>query len=315
MHAIRSTEPAARMGGQQGNPSPSAERSVVVAPQAIDVRKPSPPPAMVAGFSCSAPAPGCPWQSPAADGIGAPGGHHEDVASSGQGPAATPSRNGRALLRGEVARPPTCSPLVRREAVRPSRSTTPSTACPTGGGGARVEAGPEDFRFAIKASRRITHIQAAQAGSERKTTSATCSILGEGSPKRGPVLFQLPPNLKKDLARLQRGPAAAARRPARRARVPARELVRRRGLRALCWRAGEVALCISDEGEDSGPTPLVATARCGYLRLRRETYAEEELAQSSARVAATQWRRPTRTSSTSRRRRATRRRCCAWMQL
>jgi uncharacterized protein YecE (DUF72 family) len=61
---------------------------------------------------------------------------------------------------------------------------------------------PADFRFAIKASRRITHISRLKAESVRRAACVSLSqphALGE---KRGPVLFQLPPNLKKDLPRL-----------------------------------------------------------------------------------------------------------------
>ena len=55
---------------------------------------------------------------------------------------------------------------------------------------------PPDFRFAIKASRRITHI------SRLKETAADSvdylyKNLAALGPKRGPVLFQLPPLLKK----------------------------------------------------------------------------------------------------------------------
>ena len=49
--------------------------------------------------------------------------------------------------------------------------------------------------------------------------------------KRGPVLFQLPPFLKKDLPRLTEFLQPAARGPRRRVRVPQRHLVRRRRLR------------------------------------------------------------------------------------
>ena len=69
-----------------------------------------------------------------------------------------------------------------------------------------------DFRFAIKASRRITHIAAPQGRKPRPIPwhylYRTLAALGA---KRGPVLFQLPPQMKKDLPRLCRLPAPAAR--------------------------------------------------------------------------------------------------------
>ena len=62
---------------------------------------------------------------------------------------------------------------------------------------------PEAFRFAIKAPRRITHMARLKAESSADSVGylyQNLAVLGE---KRGPVLFQLPPNLKKDLPRLQ----------------------------------------------------------------------------------------------------------------
>src|SRR6185503_3311139 len=56
---------------------------------------------------------------------------------------------------------------------------------------------PESFRFSIKASRRITHLSRLKADSAADSVAflyRTLATLGE---KRGPVLFQLPPFLKK----------------------------------------------------------------------------------------------------------------------
>ena len=56
---------------------------------------------------------------------------------------------------------------------------------------------PEDFRFVVKASQRITHRKRlANAGDETKYLLGTTATLGE---RLGAILFQLPPNLKKDL--------------------------------------------------------------------------------------------------------------------
>ena len=87
------------------------------------------------------------------------------------------------------------------------------------------------------------------------------------------MLFQLPPNFKKDIARLS-------------------DLLTQfpSDVRAACefrhaswWsddvyellRSTNTALCIADTEE--GTTPLVATADFGYLRLRDEWYAEDSL--------------------------------------
>src|SRR6187455_2894836 len=61
---------------------------------------------------------------------------------------------------------------------------------------------PESFRFAIKASRRITHMSRLKADSAADSVAFLYRTLAALGDKRGPVLFQLPPFLKKDLARL-----------------------------------------------------------------------------------------------------------------
>src|SRR5918999_2116596 len=60
---------------------------------------------------------------------------------------------------------------------------------------------PEHFRFAIKASRRITHIARLKAESAADSLNYLYRMIATLGPKRGPVLFQLPPQMKKDLAR------------------------------------------------------------------------------------------------------------------
>jgi uncharacterized protein YecE (DUF72 family) len=105
--------------------------------------------------------------------------------------------------------------------------------------------------------------------------------------KRGPVLFQLPPNLKKDLPRLTAflGLLPADHRAAFE-------------FRSDTWFTDDVyaalegagaALCLS-EREDNAPPPLVETAPWGYVRLRLETYSDDDLKQWAARLEATSWR-------------------------
>ncbi|HEX7528895.1 MAG TPA: DUF72 domain-containing protein, partial [Thermoanaerobaculia bacterium] len=55
---------------------------------------------------------------------------------------------------------------------------------------------------------------------------------------------------------------------------------------ALLRTAG-AALCVADD--EKGTTPLVATAKWGYLRLRREDYAEADLDAWAKRLAAQEW--------------------------
>ena len=60
---------------------------------------------------------------------------------------------------------------------------------------------PARFRFSIKASQRITHIKRLKnCADETKYLLETASLMG---PRLGVVLFQLPPNSKKDAERLK----------------------------------------------------------------------------------------------------------------
>ncbi len=43
-------------------------------------------------------------------------------------------------------------------------------------------------------------------------------------------------------------------------------------------------LCVTDT--DEGDTPFIATADCGYVRLRRAHYDDQELSAWAARIAA-----------------------------
>ena len=63
------------------------------------------------------------------------------------------------------------------------------------------EVTPKGFRFAVKASRFITHIKRLQnVSQELDLFMERAEILG---PKLGPILFQLPPNQQLDLPRLR----------------------------------------------------------------------------------------------------------------
>ena len=53
--------------------------------------------------------------------------------------------------------------------------------------------------------------------------------------------------------------------------------------------AAGAALCLS-EREDNAPPPLVETAPWGYVRLRLETYTDDELKRWAQRLEATSWR-------------------------
>ena len=147
---------------------------------------------------------------------------------------------------------------------------------------------PDHFRFAIKAPRRITHIARLKVDSAADSVAFLYKILATLDRKRGPVLFQLPPNLKKDLPRLT---AFLALLPTEhRAAFEFREPSWFADDVYDALRAAGAALCLS-EREDNAPPPLVETAPWGYVRLRLETYADDELRRWAARLAATSWER------------------------
>jgi uncharacterized protein YecE (DUF72 family) len=145
---------------------------------------------------------------------------------------------------------------------------------------------PASFRFAIKASRRITHearLDVEKAGDSIDYLYRNLAALGA---KRGPVLFQLPPFLKKDVPRLA---AFLQRLPhGHRAAFEFRHESWFDDAVHDALRAAGAALCLS-EREDSAPPPLVRTAAWGYVRLRLEHYAEDDLGQWATRLAASGW--------------------------
>ena len=227
---------------------------------------------------------------------------------SGRAQAATPSRNGRGASIPRRSQPESMLAWYAERLPAVEINNTfyqmPKVAVLA----QWVEATPDAFRFAIKASRRITHDARLKADAAADSVAYLYKNLGTLGAKRGPVLFQLPPFLKKDLPRLNEflqllpdGHRAAFE------------------FRNESWfdddvyaalQAAGAALCLS-EREDNAPPPLVETAPWGYLRLRLEDYSEDDLSRwvrgSRQRVG----RRPTCTSCMSRRRPDMRPRCCA----
>jgi uncharacterized protein YecE (DUF72 family) len=143
---------------------------------------------------------------------------------------------------------------------------------------------PPDFRFAIKSPRRITH-EKKLADTSAAVTQLDAGVQALGD-KLGPILFQLPPFLKKDLGRLDDFLASLPKRLR-----PALEFRHASWFSDdvyACLRARSAALCIA-ESEDLA-TPLVATAEWGYLRLRRQDYDRAALASWAERVSPQPWR-------------------------
>jgi len=144
---------------------------------------------------------------------------------------------------------------------------------------------PGDFRFSVKAAQRITHFKRLkEAGEETKYMLETVSALED---RLGVVLFQLPPNMKKDLERLEtflrdlppQTPAAFEFRHPTWFEDDVLELLRSQNR----------ALCVSDT-DDLPANHIDKTADWGYLRLRRVQYSEADLAEWMKRIYAQQWK-------------------------
>jgi uncharacterized protein YecE (DUF72 family) len=143
---------------------------------------------------------------------------------------------------------------------------------------------PEDFRFAVKATRRITHLGRLQ--NVEDPTRHLLDVLGALGTRLGAVLFQCPPNLKLDLARFD---AFLALLPEA---YPAAFEMRHPG-----WACDAVFARLRERGfawvgTDDDDAPLatpIATARLGYLRLRRSAYTEAELDVWAERIRAAGW--------------------------
>ena len=143
---------------------------------------------------------------------------------------------------------------------------------------------PDSFTFAIKASQRITHYARLkpECASAVEFLLRTTNSLAE---RCGPILFQLPPNLKKDAARLR---AFLDTLPAgRRYTIEFRHesWFDDEVLDAL--RDRDIAMCVTEQPEFA--SPVVSTASWGYARLHRLDYDEAALAGWAKRIAAQPW--------------------------
>jgi len=142
---------------------------------------------------------------------------------------------------------------------------------------------PSPYKLTLKAPRRITHDNRLKnCGS---LVSGFCQVAGTLGDRLGALLFQLPPNLKKDLPRLADFLAVLPQ--ASRCAFEFRhvswfdedvfEALRRRGC----------ALCVAEDEELA--TPFVATTGWGYLRLRRQDYGEEDLRDRAGKLLSQPW--------------------------
>jgi uncharacterized protein YecE (DUF72 family) len=160
------------------------------------------------------------------------------------------------------------------------RMPTPKTVS------AWAEAAPPGFVFVLKAPQRMTHFSRLRdVDDPLRFFCDTARLLGD---RLGPLLFQLPPNFKKDTGRLadvlvQIPPDLRSAWEFRHESWFADDVYER-------LRARNVALCIADT--EAGTTPAVATADFGYLRLRAVDYSDADLARwvETIRTVGAGWR-------------------------
>ena len=136
-----------------------------------------------------------------------------------------------------------------------------------------MAATPADFKFAIKAHQKITHFKRLRGAAQLATEFISFLEPLEKAGKLGPVLFQLPPNLKCDAPLLQEFLDG----------LP-RHLQIAFEFRHTSWFADEVftalrernaAICLAESEEIQ--TPPVETADFFYLRLRKDEYSAKSL--------------------------------------
>jgi uncharacterized protein YecE (DUF72 family) len=143
----------------------------------------------------------------------------------------------------------------------------------------------DGFRFALKAPRRFTHSQPLRATGD--SLEHFLDALGALRKTLGPVLFQLPPTLRKDATLLSEFLS----------RLPA-TLRAAFEFRHRSWFEDDVfallasknaAVCGGDSDEKAYHPPFVATADFGYLRLRAASYDAASLRMWIERIQAERW--------------------------
>jgi uncharacterized protein YecE (DUF72 family) len=145
---------------------------------------------------------------------------------------------------------------------------------------------PSPYRLTLKAPRRVTHDNRLKGAGELVTSF--CRVAGTLGDKLGALLFQLPPNLKKDVGLFdaflsELPPAAPAAFEFRHPSWLDDEVYERLARRNF-------ALCVADSEKLS--TPVRVTADFAYFRLRDEGYRVDDIAgwAETIRVATTNCR-------------------------
>jgi uncharacterized protein YecE (DUF72 family) len=148
-----------------------------------------------------------------------------------------------------------------------------------------TESVPADFRFALKAPEWITHRKRLKDAGDM--LAKFLEVAARLKRRRGPLLFQLPPNFKKDVQRLHAFLQI----------LPAKHRAAFE-FRHASWfddevfqllRDHNVALCIADADDDL-QVPAVATTDWGCLRLRRAEYDNPALKKWWKQIRAFDWK-------------------------
>lgn len=144
---------------------------------------------------------------------------------------------------------------------------------------------PENFAFSVKASQRITHVKRLKdVGDETEYLMRVVRTLKQ---RLGVVLFQLPPNMKRDIERLQQF-----------LKLLVGDVRVAIEFRHTSWfddetykllKENNCSLCVADWDEKL-EVPFVRTADWGYLRLRRESYMPADLKKWMKTIQDQKWK-------------------------
>jgi len=144
---------------------------------------------------------------------------------------------------------------------------------------------PGDFRFSVKASQSITHFKRLKDAED--PTRDMIENISALEDRLGVVLFQLPPNMKKDAERLDSF-----------LQLLPSDIKATFEFRHPTWFDDEVlellkrhnrALCVSDT-DDLPANTIDKTADFGYLRLRRVQYGQAELKEWIEKIKKQKWK-------------------------
>jgi uncharacterized protein YecE (DUF72 family) len=144
---------------------------------------------------------------------------------------------------------------------------------------------PGNFKFVLKAPQRITHIQRLKEADDSVAYLLKTAV--SLKQKLGPLLFQLPPYLKKDFPRLRDFLALLPPDPPTAFEFRHQSWFDDEVLGLL--RERRIALCIA-EAEEGVEVPFVSTSDWGYLRLRRPDYTDVDLKERIERIRKQGWK-------------------------